>query len=356
MVNVYVRRSERDVEPADEFNLSHSTLFYYIQPLKQLLIMKDLIHQLLSSEKALTPGSKTTGYLPVEGTPVKMPFTLICGKTEGKNVLITGGVHGGEYPCIETAIQLAKELEPASVSGTVLVIHPVNVPAFLARMQYYGPYDGKNLNREFPGKATGTVSERMAYLLHQLQQRADFYIDLHGGDIHEALVPFVIYSKLGSLEVAEQARQASALLGFPYVVGSVSENGSIGGAAACGTPAFLAELGQCGRWSLGEVHQYKEAVNNVLRSLGTIPGTVQLHQVTHLDKMLVTNALDEGCWYPAVKLEDSVTKGQKLGEIRDFFGTTLSEYHAEADGIVLYLVTSLAITVSNPLCAVGVLE
>ncbi len=316
--------------------------------------MKELIRQLMASDKAIAANTKTTGHLPVAGTPIEMPFTLICGEKEGKNILITGGVHGGEYPCIETAIQLARELEPKDVTGTVLIIHPVNTAAFLARMQYYGPYDGKNLNRVFPGKATGTVSERIAYTIHELQKEAAFFIDLHGGDIHESLVPFVIYSNVGSKEVAEQSRKASALLGFPYVVGSVSENGSIGGAATCGTPGFLAELGQCGRWNQDEVNQYKEAVKNVLRSLGSIAGQVQQHDVEYLEKMLVATALHEGCWYPEVQLEDSVKKGQKLGEIRDFFGKKLSDYHAESDGIVLYMVTSLAITTNDPLCAIGV--
>ncbi|MEQ9100008.1 MAG: M14 family metallopeptidase [Imperialibacter sp.] len=316
--------------------------------------MKELIRQLVPGLKALTAGTKTTGHIPVAGTPIEMPFTLICGTKQGKDILITGGVHGGEYPCIETAIQLAKELDPKEVAGTVLIIHPVNTAAFLTRMQYYGPYDGKNLNRVFPGKATGTVSERIAYVVHQLQKEADFFIDLHGGDIHESLIPFVIYSNVGSKEVAEQSRQAAALLGFPYVVGSVSENGSIGGAATVGTPGFLAELGQCGRWNQDEVEQYKAAVKNVLRSWATIPGQVQTHQVEYLEKMLVATALHEGCWYPEVKLEAKVTKGQKLGEIRDFFGTKLSEYHAEGNGIVLYLVTSLAITANDPLYAIGV--
>ncbi|MEQ9375343.1 MAG: M14 family metallopeptidase [Imperialibacter sp.] len=316
--------------------------------------MRELIRQLVPGIKTLTAGTKTTGHIPVAGTPIEMPFTLICGATDGKDILITGGVHGGEYPCIETALQLAKELDPQEVAGTVLIIHPVNTAAFLARMQYYGPYDGKNLNRVFPGKATGTVSERIAYVVHQLQKEAAFFIDLHGGDIHESLVPFVIYSNLGSTDLAEQSRQASALLGFPYVVGSVSENGSIGGAASCGTPGFLAELGQCGRWNQDEVEQYKAAVKNVLRSLAVIPGQAQIHEVEYLEKMLVATAMHEGCWYPEVKLEDKVTRGQKLGEIRDFFGTQLSDYHAESDGIVLYLVTSLAITSNDPLCAIGV--
>jgi predicted deacylase len=53
-------------------------------------------------------------------------------------------------------------------------------------------------------------------------------------------------------------------------------------------------------------------------------------------------------------LDEVVKKGQKLGEIRDFFGTVKAEYFADSDGIVLYLVTSLAILTNDPLCAIGV--
>lgn len=316
--------------------------------------MLSLIQPHFRTDKTITPNSKVRGFIRVPGTPVEMPFTFIHGAKPGKAILLTGGVHGGEYPCIETAIQLANELDPAEVSGTILIISPVNPAAFLARMQYYGPFDGKNLNRVFPGKATGTVSERIAYAVHQLQQAADFFLDLHGGDIHEGLVPFVIYSKLGDPAKAEQSRLASALLGFPYVVGSVSDNGSIGAAAQAGTPGFLAELGQCGRWSPQEVDEYKTAVRNVLRSLEVIPGAIVPHEVAFLEKMLVTTATVDGCWYPAVQLEDKLKKGQKLGEIRDYFGTVTAEYFADSDGIVLYLVTSLAITANDPLCAIGV--
>lgn len=302
-----------------------------------------------------TPGIKSQGFIAVEGTPVKMPATLIAGAKPGKQILITGGVHGGEYPCIETAIQLAKNINPKEVKGSIVVIHPVNVSAFLAKLQYYGPYDGKNLNRVFPGKATGTVSERIAYAVHQLQLVADFYIDLHGGDIHEALVPFVIHSNLGGDQVVEQSRKASAALGFPYVVGSVSDNGSMGAAAKAGTPGFLAELGQCGRWSNEEVEQYMEATRNVLRSLGVLDGKVNSTEVTYLKKMAVMTAEHEGCWYAFKNLEDKVKKGEVLGEIRDFFGNVLGEYKAEEEGVLLYVVTSLAIVKGDPLTAIGVI-
>ncbi|MEQ9297510.1 MAG: M14 family metallopeptidase [Cyclobacteriaceae bacterium] len=298
---------------------------------------------------------KYSGFIAVEGTPVSMPVTVIKGSQPGPNILITGGVHGGEYPCIETAIQLAKEIDPQNLHGNVVVIHPVNTSAFLARMQYFGPYDGKNLNRVFPGKAKGTVSDRIAYTVNQIQIAADFYIDLHGGDIHESLVPFVIYSKNGGQALAEESRMASSFVGFPYVVGSVSEGGSISGAAQSGTPGFLAELGQCGRWSPEEVEEYKEGIYNVLKHLGSISGEPKQHDnVAHLQKMAVLKAENEGCWYPSVVLNQTVTKGDKMGEIRDFFGNTLSQYTAEESGVVLYLVTSLAITKDDPLAAIGV--
>lgn len=318
--------------------------------------MIHLLQTHIPESSTLSPNSKTQGFIKVAGTPVEMPFTFIHGAKPGKAILITAGVHGGEYPGIETAIQLANEIDPAEVTGTILIIHIVNTAAFMARMQYYGPYDGKNLNRVFPGSATGTVSERIAYQVHQFQEAADFFMDLHGGDIHEALVPFVIYSQLGDPELVEQSRVASALLGFNYVVGSVSENGSIGAAAKVGTPGFLAELGQCGHWSEDDVVNYKYSVLNVLRSFEVIPGKAIPHEVEYLDKMLVTNATVDGCWYPEVKLDSLVKKGQKLGEIRDFFGVEQASYHAASDGAVLYLVSSLAITANDPLIAIGVLD
>ena len=73
-----------------------------------------------------------------------------------------------------------------------------------------------------------------------------------------------------------------------------------------------------------------------------------------LEKMLVTTATEDGCWYPSVELEEKVKKGQKLGEIRDYFGNMKAAYFSDSDGVVLYLVTSLAIMANDPLAAIGV--
>lgn len=298
-------------------------------------------------------GSKVQGYLAVSGCDIKLPITLINGAKAGKTVVITGGTHGGEYPGIETAVRLARDLMPADVCGQVAIVHPVNIPAFFAKTQYVGPYDNKNLNREYPGKALGTVTERIAYTISsQLFTQADFYLDLHGGDIHENLTPFVFYSTLGSSESSQLAKEAAKVMGIEYVIPSSSNNGAFGCAAAMNIPAILSEIGGCGLWSEEEVQTYLAGVNNLLRFIGTLDGNVlDLGKSEELSPMGGLNAEQTGLWYPTVGLKEKVVVGQKVGEIRDCFGKVLGEYFAPKDGIILYVISSLAINIGDPLLA-----
>jgi len=256
---------------------------------------------------------------------------------------------------VECAIRLAQRLQPEKISGCVAIVHPVNTTAFQARMQYYGPLDGKNLNRVFPGKALGTVSERIAYTIStELFAQADFYMDLHGGDIHEELVPFALYPSAAHEDVVKVSREAAERVGVSYVVGSASTTGTFGSLAARGVPGILIEIGQCGRWSEEEVAQYIRGVDNVLRRLGVLDGTCQrFGPVTFLEKMNGVSAGQSGCWYSHVKPGDLVSGGQKIGEIRDYFGELLGEYFAPVAGTVLYAITSLAISAGDPLAAIG---
>jgi uncharacterized protein len=92
------------------------------------------------------PGEKATGFFHVPGTSIDMPLTVINGLATGPTLLVTVGIHEGEYPSIEAAIRFAAELVPTEVSGQVVVIPLVSPSAFLARQEYTLPEDGKNLN------------------------------------------------------------------------------------------------------------------------------------------------------------------------------------------------------------------
>ncbi|HEY2915122.1 MAG TPA: succinylglutamate desuccinylase/aspartoacylase family protein, partial [Candidatus Angelobacter sp.] len=127
----------------------------------------------------------------VEGQSYRLPMWLINGVGEGPTLVVTAGVHAAEYASIAAALELGRSLDPRSLAGRVIVVPIVDMPAFSARSIYVCPLDGKNPNRVFPGNPHGTASEQIAdWVFRNVMSQATHYVDLHGGDLIEALVPF----------------------------------------------------------------------------------------------------------------------------------------------------------------------
>jgi predicted deacylase len=301
-------------------------------------------------------GQKLRGWLPVPGTSIQLPLTLIHGAQPGPTLLVTAGIHGGEYPGIEAAIQLARALDPATISGTTIVLSIASPTAFQARMQYRVPEDGLNLNRQFPGRATGTVSQRLAAcLMAELASRADAWIDMHGGDIHEELEPFTIYSAAAAPAVRDESARLASAYGIRYLVESDSvRGGTYGAAAAIGLPCILTEAGGVGQLDPTDQAVHRRGLQNVLHALGVLPGVPEAGEpATLLRTFQVVASEHAACWYPAVRAGDTVRQGQPLGELRDYFGDTVAQIAASLDGVVLYRVTSLAVDPGDPLVGIG---
>jgi len=98
----------------------------------------------------------------VEGQPYRLPMWLINGVGEGPSLVVTAGVHAAEYASIAAALELGRSLDPGSLSGRVIVVPVLDMPAFTARSIYVCPLDGKNPNRVFPGNPQGSASEQIA--------------------------------------------------------------------------------------------------------------------------------------------------------------------------------------------------
>lgn len=300
-------------------------------------------------------GQKARALLSVPGCEAVLPVTLINGAKEGKTVLLTSGIHGGEYPGIETAVELARELDPAALSGNVILVHPANPAAFSQRVSYINPTDGKNLNRAFPGDENGTETERLAaFITKEMIEQSNFTCDLHGGDLHEALPPYVIYSAAGDEANAKEARDASLTFHVSFLLRSVATGGIYGNAAKRGIPGILVERGGSGLWSAEEVADYKADILNLLRYLGVMEGTVTRPQsLREITENAVIRAPQDGFWYPMVKPEEEVKQGQKIGEMRDAFGTVTTEVLAEYDAMIIYIITSLAVNQDSPIISYG---
>lgn len=306
---------------------------------------------------ALTPpaGKKIHGEIVVPGTQTNMAYMIVNGSKPGKTVLMTSGVHGGEYLAIETLIRLYRCIDPSDITGRLILLPLCNPTAFTARRQYVNPVDGKNLNRMFPGAADGTDSQRIAaFISGELFSIADYYMDLHGGDIHEDLIPMTVYPACEGLGVSEKSFQMACQSGFPYLVPVWSDGISICEAAKMAVPSILIEFGGCGRWNDSQANLYLSGVKNILRHLQVLCGEgMDLSaQVQIRSGMYSVQAQHSGCWYPAVQSGQQVEKGDLTGEIRDCFGSCLSKYYAERDGVMGYIVTSLAIAAGEPIFSI----
>jgi len=310
-------------------------------------------------EITAAPGQRARGFLTTDvgrGVTVRMPVVVINGKADGPVCVVTAGVHGAEYPGIEAAIRLSRTLDPAELRGAAIIVPVVSVPAFQRRAIYINPLDGINFNRVCPGNPTGTITEIMAHLLFtNVIAQADYYIDLHGGDMIEALVPFTLYYKSGNKEVDDASKALAEAYGIPIILGtSVLRGGSYGAAAAMGKPAILTEAGGQGILDEPSAQTHIRGVLNVLRKVGVLAGSPEAGPPpVHYNKFVWVAAEQECVYYPKVTVGQQVKEGDIIAEFTDLFGEKIGELRAPASGPVLFLVTSPAINKNDPLMAIG---
>ncbi|SDG78591.1 hypothetical protein SAMN04487975_101483 [Planococcus glaciei] len=305
---------------------------------------------------SVAEGQKEKGYLELPTIAEKLPAFLVNGIAEGPKVLVLGGIHGCEYTSIDAAQKVGASITPAEVKGKIIVLPIANPASFYARSIYVHPGDQKNLNRVFPGKKEGTDAERLAYWLNEsVFKEVDYIIDLHGGDMIEALVPFTIYHVTEDEEVLNSSKEIASLFDIEYVIGSKGQvpGSTYGCAAEQGIPAIIAEAGQQGIMSEEHSLLLQKGVKNILISLGLLEGEAEKSDSTFLSVFDWYRSDRKGLWYPAVQIGDAVAKGQVLGKLANEFGDTVKEVVSHTEGTVLFLVSSLAINDTDPLLAVG---
>jgi predicted deacylase len=348
----------------------------------------------------LTPGTTQRHLVKLPGTALAHdePRSVIsvAGAKPGPLLFVNAGVHGGEYPAVEAVIRLGRTLDPKKISGTVILMPVLNLPAFRTRTPFVCPIDNVNPNRVFPGDPSGSYSEQMTYaLINEFVIHADAYIDLHGGDIPEALVPFVI-CRAGNDEVAKKSKAIAMAFGLPYVL-TISKPvqpskghragacglSSYAAAADKGTPAILAEAGGAGQMQEEAVARLVNGVVNVMRHLGMIDDAkVESHAErnskpkpkrtartavatakasaddtaasTFLTKFEWLYTKSTGVWYPKVAAGDVVNEGEQIGTVGDLFGDTLEKVNSPVNGVVLFLTINPSVLENGLLMGIGV--
>jgi predicted deacylase len=287
------------------------------------------------------------------------PAFAARGAGDGPHLALIGGIHGCEYSSIAAVIKVMTELDTTELSGSITAVPVVSMESYRQRSPFVVPADGKNLNRSFPGSYDGTYAEVLARsIFDELIEPADMLIDLHGGDMVEALEPFSIYAT-STAEVDEAADALAVAFGLRYVVREEPAEGGLGGmttiaAAQAGIPAIIAEAGGCGLLSDDAVELLATGVRNALRHLGMLPGEVEpaspQQRVGRFDWLRCERA---GWWEPSVAVGDEVSTGAPLGEVRDLWGEVHEEITAPADGVVLFMTSSPAVGDDGLLLGLG---
>ena len=144
---------------------------------------------------------------------VMIPITVIRNG-EGPTALLTGGNHGDEYEGPIALFDLARTLKAEDVSGTVIIVPAMNYPAFRAGTRT-SPIDKGNMNRSFPGRPDGTVTEKIAdYFQRELLPLADIVLDFHSGGKTLDFLPFCAAHILpDKAQEARLSRRSTAFCG-----------------------------------------------------------------------------------------------------------------------------------------------
>src|SRR6187402_78491 len=219
------------------------------------------------------PGTRATGLVPVDlGTAIlEVPVAIVHGSRPGPRVSVTAGIHGAEYVSIAALREVVLGLDPSAVAGSLVAVLTASPAAFAARSIYVNPLDGLNLNRQFPGDAHGSASQRLAHwLAAEVIAGSDAFIDMHCGDMNEALVSFTGFEETGDGAVDARSRELAEAYGLRYLLIGPSPGTTTTAAATLGIPAVLGEVGGQGRWPAEDVALHAAGFRRLLRAAGVL--------------------------------------------------------------------------------------
>ncbi|CDN58135.1 Ectoine utilization protein EutE (plasmid) [Neorhizobium galegae bv. officinalis bv. officinalis str. HAMBI 1141] len=251
---------------------------------------------------------------------VMIPLTVIrSGK--GPVALLTGGNHGDEYEGPIALFDLARSLKPEDVSGTVIIVPAMNYPAFLAGTRT-SPIDKGNLNRSFPGRPDGTVTQKIAdYFQRDLLPRADVVLDFHSGGRTLDFLPFCAAHILPDKEQEARAFDLVKAFSAPYSM-KMLEIDAVGmydtAAEEMGKVFITTELGGGGTATAKSAGIAKRGVINVLRRAGIVAGSADVTPTTWLDMPdgnCFSFAEEDGLIEPVFDLGEEVGEGAIVARI-----------------------------------------
>jgi N-alpha-acetyl-L-2,4-diaminobutyrate deacetylase len=276
---------------------------------------------------------------------VMIPITQFK-RGDGPTALITGANHGDEYEGPIALFNFVGRTDISDIHGRIIVIPAINYPAFTVGSRV-SPIDNVNLNRTFPGRPNGTVTEVIAdYLIQTLVPLADFVLDIHSGGKTLDFLPFAGCHRLEDKELERRTEAATDAFQAPYKVMMFdidADNMFDTQVENMGKVFVTTELGGGGTTTPQTVGIAKRGVDNFLIHCGIMDGVVSGKK----EASIALDMPDPSCYIfcqhpgliePCVSLGDTVVVGDLMAKIHSTDRTSSVapiEYKATHSGIVI---------------------
>ena len=296
--------------------------------------------------RRIPPRRRATVALPMTALPDLTPVTLslhvIHGGRPGPVMFVSAAVHGDEMIGVDIVRRLLRAPQLNNIAGTLLAVPIVNTFGFLNHSRYLP--DRRDLNRSFPGSASGSLASRLAYLFRtEIMARCSYGIDLHSAAIHRINLPQIRVSP-----GRPQALKLAQAFGAPVLLSSKTREGSLREMAGqMGVETLLYEAGEGLRIDEGAARLGVAGILRVMAELGMIPaGSLPRSRPKTLQcgRSEWLRAPAAGLVAMAARIGDKVQAGDLLGTISDPFGETETEILAPKAGI---LIGALTLPVAN---------
>ena len=285
----------------------------------------------------IAPGSRRVVEIPLSllsnHTPITLPVNVIHGRREGPVLFVSAAIHGDEVIGVEIARRLVNSPYVRRPRGTLLIVPITNTYGFINHSRYLP--DRRDLNRSFPGSASGSLAAQLANVfMTEIVSRADYGIDLHSGALHRANLP-QIRADLSDSETVDMA----AAFGASIVLHSRLRDGSLRQAAQeAGCKMLLYEAGEALRFNEVAIRIGVKGVLRVMKRLGmTANKKVRASGVkpsfSRASHWLRSPA--GGILRAYSGLGESVAEGEVLAVVSDAFGEHETQVVAQDSGIVI---------------------
>ena len=301
-------------------------------------------------------GEVDTGRLEIgearDGSTVGLPVAVVNGASEGRTLYIQAASDGDELNGVGVLRRVVPQLDPAEISGTILIVGIANYFAFQMG-EHRNPIDDTKLNRAYPGDEDGTSTERIAAATFAAATRGDLALDLHQGSTSRMINEVRV--RCGKRHrLHEECLDLAKVFGCGHVLDQKGPDGQLARAAPDeGVPTVDPELGGSVGWDEGSIEIGVEGVFNVLRHYDFLDGRVDTEAQTRATGFEQYGAPAGGFVDFTVELGDRVSPSTTLFEVTDVFGEPKAEVTADTGGVFWRTRRLPQVATGEYVCSVG---